>query len=861
MTRWPLLCLSLLLLFTVDFAAAQASGTAAAEAHLAAGRLDEAERALSTLSQQDNAYRAWTLMGRLLTLRGKVTEAEAWFMRLIEAYNDGRISDRDAEPLLYVGIAARALGAYQDANQAFRESAEADPTRVETQLEWARLFLEKYDAGHAAECVRDALSHDPRSAEAHALMARVLMEQSFDVPGARDSLREALAINPNLVMAHVSLAGLSLRDMDLIEADRILDHALSINPNDMEALSVKAAVRFLADDTQGFKRAQQEVLKRNPHFSRMYSIIAEYAEWEHRYPELAEMARAALKLNPDDGLAHATLGMNLLRLGDEKAGLQALRDAWDHDRFNVHVYNLLNLFDRTITPHYTQFDATPFRIRLHSEERPALEPYLVPMLHQAYGGMKKRYAFTPAGPIGIEMFADAEHFSVRTTGLPHAGVQGVCFGKVVTAVSPRAGPFNWGQIVWHELAHVFHLQMSKNHVPRWFTEGLAEHETIIARPEWKREDDHTLFAALRADRVPHLSEMNRAFTSARSAEALMTAYYAASLAVGYIVERFGDAKVAAMLRAWGRGLRTEDVFSRELGVSIDEVDRDFRARLHARLLPRAQQFHVDLASYSELPMLEAASAARPSDNDALAAVAAGHLVADDHERAKTVAKQVLARAPHHALAHYVLALVALKNDNARLANACLRAILAQGKDGYDLRLLLAKIALAQQDTASARADLEAAARLDPERAEAWQGLGEMAEQAHDRPLLLRALRAQVDIDQHDGALHLAWMKELATDARWAEVITYGERALFTTPEQPELHALLGDAYARLQRGQDALTELDRALALHHPRPAQVQLSRARAFLSLRQRDKAKAAAREAVTLDAQLQGEVSTLGL
>ena len=54
------------------------------------------------------------------------------------------------------------------------------------------------------------------------------------------------------------------------------------------------------------------------------------------------------------------------------------------------------------------------------------------------------------------------------------GVQGVCFGKVVTALSPRGGPFNWEQIVWHELAHVFAVQRSRSRVPRWFTEGLSE---------------------------------------------------------------------------------------------------------------------------------------------------------------------------------------------------------------------------------------------------------------------------------------------------------------------------------------------------------------------------------------------------
>ncbi|HKY05859.1 MAG TPA: Gfo/Idh/MocA family oxidoreductase, partial [Blastocatellia bacterium] len=130
-------------------------------------------------------------------------------------------------------------------------------------------------------------------------------------------------------------------------------------------------------------------------------------------------------------------------------------------------------------------------------------------------------------------------------------------------------PFNWGQITWHELAHVFHLQLSKNRVPRWFTEGLAEYETIIARPEWKREEDYELWVALAQNRVPKLRDLNKAFTQARTPEALMTAYYVASQAVAYIVERFGWAKVRPLLEAWGKGTRTPDVIARVLGVDID----------------------------------------------------------------------------------------------------------------------------------------------------------------------------------------------------------------------------------------------------------------------------------------------------
>mgnify|MGYP000630559800 CR=1 FL=1 len=56
-------------------------------------------------------------------------------------------------------------------------------------------------------------------------------------------------------------------------------------------------------------------------------------------------------------------------------------------------------------------------------------------------------------------------------------VQARVEGNVVTLDSPRArepGTFNWQATLWHELAHVFTLQASKQRVPRWLTEGLPQ---------------------------------------------------------------------------------------------------------------------------------------------------------------------------------------------------------------------------------------------------------------------------------------------------------------------------------------------------------------------------------------------------
>ena len=112
---------------------------------------------------------------------------------------------------------------------------------------------------------------------------------------------------------------------------------------------------------------------------------------------------------------------------------------------------------------------------------------------------RKRYQFTPKGPILIEMFPKHDHFAVRTAGLPGMiGALGACFGKVVTLDSPRARPgeFQWEGTLWHELAHVITLQLSNQRLPRWLSEGISEYEETVERPgRWGRAGD-LMFANL-----------------------------------------------------------------------------------------------------------------------------------------------------------------------------------------------------------------------------------------------------------------------------------------------------------------------------------------------------------------------------
>jgi len=831
------------------------------------GDLDEAERVLTAIAAEAGAHRANVILGRLLQRRGQGPAAEAAFMRLIGAYNDRSIAANDGEGLSYVALAAWGLGSFQDANDAFQEATRADPARVETQVEWAAMFLEKYDAGHAEESLRQAFEHNPDSARAHALMARIRIEQRFDFTAATAYSERALGIDPNLAMAHVTLAGMDLRDMEFTAADAHLDAALSVDAHNLEALSVRAAVRFLADDVSGFEAAKREVLSRNRSFSRMYTLIGEYADWEHRYPEIVAMAREAVTINPRDAFAHATLGLNLLRMGDEENGLASLREAWRRDRFNVHVHNTLNLYDEVIDVEYESFEAAPFTFRMHREERPFLEGLVTPTLVGAYQDMRRRYGFTPEGPLRIELFANPEHFAVRTVGLPRLGVQGVCFGKVVTALSPRAGQFNWGQITWHELAHIFHIQLSRNHVPRWFTEGLAEYETIIARPEWRREEDHHLYRAIATGTLPELRRMNQAFTHAKSQQDVLTAYYASSQIVKFIAEQHGFPDVVAMLRGWGEGRRTPEVIQRALGIDIDQLDRDFRSDALRRMSARAGDFSVDFAAYRDLRAFVDMAQGAPNDMEARAALSAALFAHGERDRAKTEATAAVAGDAANVVAHYVLAAVAMTSrepEAAAEAERHLRAILTAGKDGYDIRLMLAQAAARRQDRAATREHLEAAAHLDGDRSGAWRALLQLADESDDQALRNYALERVATLEQHDRGAWVAWVTSLGeragTESQWRELAVAAESAQFVAPGSAEVHRLLGQARLELGEPAPALAAFDLALLASPEAPAPIHLGRARALRRLGRRSQARAAADEAVRLDPELAEQARNLG-
>lgn len=823
------------------------------EVLFATGRTAEARATLQgVVRRHPDHLRARIQLGLVLRELGDLDAAEKLFHSFYDDWDAGKIDQKNAEQLMYVAMAARQLESFQDANDTFRDAVAADPYLLEANVEWGFLFLQKYAAGYAEQSFDEVLKIDPNHPDAHAGMARVKIEQNYDVRGALDHVAKALAANPHHAGALLTRAELEMDNHEWDAAKATITKVLEVNPRHLVARTMLAAIHWLADDVTAFEAERQKVFAQNPKYARFYHVVADFAVKAHRYVDAIELEEKAIRLDPKYYDALAGIGIGYLRLGEEKKGLEYLNRAFERDPFNVRAYNTLNLYDEAIAKKYELFaSGKHLRFRMMKEERPLLERYAPRLLERAFADMVRRYGFLPKTPITVELFGDPQHYSVRTVGLPNLGALGVCFGQVITALSPANGNVNWGMILWHELAHVFALQLSRSRVPRWFTEGLAEYETILARPEWRRENDADLWLALEANALPSILQLDSRFLRARDMQDMVVAYHLSSVVVEFLATRWGFPKIVEALRLFGQGKDTATVVPAVTGLPVAGFDAEFRSYLEQRLAAYRGTFRVRLSADADLAALEKAAAAAPKDAGALADLALAYLGADENDKAHEAANRAIALDAKNRKALFVLAELALRGRDRTAARARLEALVSAGGDGYDARLRLGQLAIDEKDWAAAERELSRAKKLDPERSEPYALLAEMYFQNGREDDALRELERYAYLEQMEYGPVKKLVDKYAARRIWAKVREFGEMALLINPYDPDVHLALGEAYLALGRHDDAAWEFESALLCDPPlrRPAVAHLGLARASLAKKDRARARKALAEALRLE------------
>ncbi len=755
------------------------------------GRSGEALQILEPfIAEQIASVRSLTQFGNILTLHGRRSEAERYYLRAISYYDRGLVFE--AEDIAFVAVACRELERFHDANNLFREAARLDPENVEILQLWGDLFREKYNIAEAQRSYGDILKQNENYVPALVGMAIIEGGQA-----AHALLDSALEVNPRSEPALVARAALFIEDERYSDAAHILERALQINPESIEAMAMRAAIAFLKDDNQTFEGLEKQAAELSPGNGEFYTRIAEICGRSYRFDKAVEMARKAVVLNDRLWSGHTTLGMNLLRQGDEIKALYHLEEGFRGDPFNVRTMNLLQVLE--VLDGYETRTTEHFIVRLHPSEANVLWPYLKPLLEESWKTLTAKYDFIPQGPILIELFSEYEDFAVRTSGLPNIGhLLGVCFGSVITLGSPKGhtppGTINWQEVVWHEFTHVITLQMTQNNIPRWLSEGVSVFEEKNGRPEWGRHQEIKLIKAVQDNRIIGLSDLNGSFSRARSLEDLDFAYYQSSLLVEFIVERYGFERLKTLILSFADQVDIGDVFLEVFTVPLAEVEGQFMSWVNNRV--EMLDVDVDQGVSDIHSWFSAHSSSSP-------------MASEEQKNALLEALfQLVTTSPRNFFAHFQLGLIFYADDNlvGALDHLTIASeLLPEYSDTPNPRQILAAIYEELGDTQALTRELEALIRVKPYA--------------------------------YDACLKLA--RAAQSDGDYDRVADYLEKAIALNPYDQGVHRLLAAAAMEQLDYATAIREYAVLLALDDTDPALANTNLAEAFLLHGQKAEAK----------------------
>ena len=484
----------------------------------------------------------------------------------------------DAPNLVALGRAALLLGLdpRKALEQFFDRAKKRDPSYREAYLASGQIALDKNDFQLAAKVFAAGLKKFPDDpdmnfglAQAYAPTDRLQM-LSF--------LEETLRLNTNHVDSYLLLTDHLVDGEKYEAADKNIGQALAVNPWNAQAWAYRAVLRHLAEDSAGEARARKSALKFWSSNPEVDHLIGRKLSQKYRFTEGAAAQRQALQFDASYLPAKIQLAQDLLRLGEEKEGWQLAQAVHTEDAYDVVAYNLVTL-QGSLAKYHTLTNQH-FILRMSSHEAAVYGREALELLERARTNLSAKYGMTLTNPTVVEIFTDQKDFGVRTFGMPgNPGFLGVCFGSVITANSPVSQadhPANWQAVLWHEFCHVITLQLTRNKMPRWLSEGISVYEERQANPAWGQTMNPKYREMILGKELTRVGDLSAAFLAPKTDLHLQFAYYESYLVVEFLVERFKLDSLKQILQDLARGVEINRAIAAHTA-PLEKIEKDFAA--------------------------------------------------------------------------------------------------------------------------------------------------------------------------------------------------------------------------------------------------------------------------------------------
>ncbi len=727
----------------------------AARELLARGAYEDAAQRATPVVNGEKATEDWPLLlGEALMATGKIREARAAMEPALGTFpNSLRLRLLAHEVMRQNGDTGRAKALLAEMDQlgglrewAYRSPADrvalarvallagADPKRVlerfldplkkekpdfrDSYLASGEIALAKSDFALAGKVFGAAARKFPADAEVWFGLARALADS--DAEAAGEALKKTLAANPHHTGAHLMIADHQLDAEHLDEAEAAVLAALQTNPALPEAHALLAIIAELRGDAKGVTAERAEALKFWTANPAVDHLIGKNFSQKYRFAEGAEHQRQALQFDPDFLPAKIQLAQDLLRLGQTDEGWKLAEEVQKADPYDVVAFNLVTLKDSMA--HFRTLTSEHFLVRMEPKEAEVYGDRVVALLERAHAHLSQKYGLEPDGRTTVEIFPDQKDFAIRTFGLPGGvGYLGVCFGHVITANSPAARPgaaSNWESMLWHEFTHVVTLQLTRNRMPRWLSEGISVFEERQARGNWGEQMSPRYRAMMLGEDLTPLSQLSGAFMNPKTPAHIGFAYYESSLAVEFLLERFGLPAMKHVFEDLAAGVPINAALAKH-AAPLDHLDREFAER--ARQLARAVGPRLDWSKPKGAEVASAAAyeqwiEANPENYSALLERARKDVEARDWKAAKAPLQKLIELYPdQHAAdsAYASLARAHRELGEIDAERAVLEKLTALSADATDALERLMELAVARSDWPAVLALAEEYAAVHP----------------------------------------------------------------------------------------------------------------------------------------------------
>jgi cellulose synthase operon protein C len=768
---------------------------------------------------------------------------------LVEQYSNGpKLTPPDLE---WVGRACVRLERYdwEGAQKVYKEALDVSPTLEPVLVAKGDLWLDRYDERTALEIYAEVLKTNKESLPALLGIAQTQREKG-DFLGCQKTLDEALKLNPQHPLALAMAADLAFYDQQYGQAEEFLKRGYQTNPIEITLMSVEATYAIRAKQSQRtediLKRAEQAYA--NP--SEFYYQLADCLERNYLFRDADRFHAKCLEKAPWNKRCLAARAMLASRVSpaSAEAALEPMKSAFRSDPFHLRLCNMGNLFAKRAE--FAKLESEHFILRIPSSGARTYGSFALDLLEQTLLDLKGKYGYQPDEKVLVEFYEDPDDFSIRIAGLPGTGLAGVCFGDIIIISAPsrsRLTGYSWGNNLRHELTHVISLALSDFRIPRWLTEGLS----VVEEWDTNTNSDPVLAMNLRKNELVKLEDMDLAFHRPKSTATVALAYAQSGEVVQALTNHLGFPIHLKLLNEFSKGVSTTECLPKVTGLTFEEINREVKARVAARVALGPPQSALSTSA----PSIATASSATESPRNKAWRELAGLAGANKWEQAMETAAKWLESNPTDRPFLEAKCVSAYRSGNRREARKAAGAALEGATDGFTAHCVLGWLERDNRKWDKAVEHLIAAYQLHPRFVTPGSPILQAEEILRDRrnrSKLADLLDLKLSYQTRDakGYLELAQLRRELGDETAAKEAT--RKAVLMEPYLPEVQIAWGYALLAETKNQEALDRFRVAADLDTQGGA-AHYGMAQAYLAAGSREAALTSAQEAIKLDPALE--------